>query len=95
MKNDWTARPAIALSVSEMLGWYPTLPEADIMRFVDVMNHCLVGRPTNLERLCNHEGISQSMLAQLSGASLRSIQMNEQRQNDISKAQFNIRNAQA
>ena len=52
-------------------------------------------RPTNLERLRTRAGLSQAMLSQLSGVHLRSIQMYEQRQNDISKAQFNILNALA
>lgn len=83
------------VSLSEMLGWYPTLHEADIMRYVDVMNQRLADRPTNLELLRSRAGLSQAMLAQLSGVSLRSIQMYEQRQNDIGKAQFNILNALA
>ena len=83
------------VSLSEMRSWYPTLHEADIMRFVDAMNQRLATRPTNLELLRNRAGLSQSMLSQLSGVSLRSIQMYEQRQNDISRAQFNILNALA
>ena len=83
------------VSLTEMLGWYPTLHEADIMRFVDAMNQRLAMRPTNLERLRTRAGLSQAMLSQLSGVHLRSIQMYEQRQNDISKAQFNILNALA
>ncbi len=34
-----------------MLGWYPTLHEADIMRYVDGMKQRLADRPTNIERL--------------------------------------------
>ena len=78
-----------------MRSWYPTLHEADIMRFVDAMNQRLATRPTNLEILRNRAKLSQAMLSQLSGVSLRSIQMYEQRQNDISRAQFNILNALA
>lgn len=83
------------VSLSEMRSWYPTLHEADIMRFVDAMNQRLATRPTNLEILRNRAKLSQAMLSQLSGVSLRSIQMYEQRQNDISRAQFNILNALA
>lgn len=86
---------AAVVSLSEMLDWYPTLHEADIMRYVDAMNQRLAARPTNLERLRSRAGLSQSALAQLSGVSLRSIQMYEQRRNDISKAQFNILHALA
>lgn len=81
------------VSLSEMLYWYPTLHEADIMRYVDTMNQRLAMRKTNLELLRNRAGLSQDMLSQLSGVSLRSIQMYEQRRNDISKAQYNILNA--
>lgn len=81
--------------LSEMLCWYPTLHEADIMRYVDTMNQRLSARRTNLELLRTRAGLSQAMLSQISGVSLRSIQMYEQRQNDISKAQYNILNALA
>ena len=86
---------AAVVSLTEMLAWYPTLHEADIMRYVDAMNQRLAMRPTNLERLRTRAGLSQAVLSQLSGVSLRSIQMYEQRQNDISKAQYNILNALA
>ena len=42
---------------------------------------------TNLKRIRATKGYSQKQLAELSGVSLRSIQMYEQRQKDINKAQ--------
>ncbi len=42
---------------------------------------------TKLKRTRNAIGYSQKQLAELSGVSLRSIQMYEQRQKDINKAQ--------
>lgn len=78
---------------SEMRAWYPTLHEADRMRFVEEMDHRLMQRPTNLEILRKRAGLSQADLANQSGVSLRSIQMYEQRRNDIAKAQFNSLNA--
>ena len=42
---------------------------------------------TNLKRIRTAKGYSQKQLAELSGVSLRSIQMYEQRQKDINKAQ--------
>lgn len=42
---------------------------------------------TNLKRIRTNEGYSQKQLAELSGVRLRSIQMYEQRQKDINKAQ--------
>lgn len=80
---------------SEMLCWYPTLHEADLMRFVDETEQRLKARKTNLEILRRNAGLSQSQLSELSGVSLRSIQTYEQRKNDLSKAQFNILNALA
>ena len=42
---------------------------------------------TNLKRIRMSKGYSQKRLAEQSGVSLRSIQMYEQRQKDINKAQ--------
>ena len=42
---------------------------------------------TNLKRIRTSYGCSQSKLAEMSGVSLRSIQMYEQRNKDINKAQ--------
>ncbi len=91
-----TFREIIAVvQPSEMLSWYPTLHEADRMRFVEELDRRLMQRPTNLEVLRRKANLSQTDLANLSGVSLRSIQMYEQRRNDIAKAQFNILNALA
>ena len=80
---------------SEMLDWYPTLHEADLMRFVEAMDERLKARKTNLEILRKNAGLSQTQLSDLSGVNVRSIQAYEQRQIDISKAQFNILDALA
>lgn len=80
---------------SEVLAWYPTLHEADLMCFVEVMDGRLRGRTTNLEILRRNAGLSQAQLSDLSGVNIRNIQAYEQRQSDISKAQFNILNALA
>ena len=85
----------VTVPLSEMVAWYPTLHEADLTRFMDAVNERLGKRPTNLEILRKRANLSQSMLATLSGVSLRSIQTYEQRQNDISKAQFAILNSLA
>lgn len=78
------------ISLLEMLSWYNTLHEADISRFVDTLDNRLHIKETNLEYFRKRAGLSQSGLSQLSGVPTRSIQLYEQRQNDISKAQFNI-----
>ena len=80
---------------SEMLRWYPIYHEMDILHVVNAIEERIKKTPTNLERLRKKAGYSQAQLAELSTVSLRTIQMYEQRNNDISKAQFNILNALA
>ncbi len=80
---------------SEMLRWYPIYHEMDILHVVDAIEERIKKTLTNLERLRKQAGYSQAQLAKLSTVSLRSIQMYEQRNNDIFKAQFNILNALA
>ena len=81
--------------LSEMRTWYSTLHGADRMCFVEELDRRMMQRPTNLEVLRKRSGLSQTDLAKLSGVSLRSIQMYEQRRSNIQKAQFNILNALA
>ena len=78
------------MSYSEIISRYPTLHEADISKFADVMDRKrrLMAMETNLKRIRTAYGCSQSELARASGVSLRSIQMYEQRGKDINKAQF-------
>ena len=80
---------------SDLLLWYPIHHEMDVSQVVDRLNSLIKNTPTNLEKKRRQAGYSQSQLAELSTVSLRSIQMYEQRNNDISKAQFNILNALA
>ncbi len=74
---------------------YYTLHEADITKFVDVVDERIkaVYTETNLKRLRTVYGCSQSELAKLSGVSLRSIQMYEQRNKDINNASASTLNA--
>lgn len=67
---------------------YSTLHEADITKFVDIVdvrirNHF---KETNLKRIRSFYGCSQAELAKRFGVSLRSLQMYEQRNKDINKA---------
>lgn len=78
------------ISLSEMLTWYNTLHEADLSRFVEMLDSRLYVKQTNLEYFRKRAGLSQDGLSQLSGVPKHSIQLYEQRQHDISKAQFNI-----
>ena len=77
------------MSYEEILGLYSTLHEADISKFVDVMDsrRDLLDQETKLKRIRTAYGCSQSELARRSGVSLRSIQMYEQRNKDINKGQ--------
>lgn len=73
----------------DLMHMYRTLHEADISKFIDVMERkrSSIFAETNLKRIRSAYGCSQSELAQKSGVSLRSIQMYEQRNKDINKAQ--------
>lgn len=67
---------------------YYTLHEADISKFVDIVDARMKERfpETNLKRIRNAYGCTQAELAQRANVSLRSIQMYEQRNKDINKA---------
>ena len=80
---------------SELLQWYPIYHEKDILLLVEAIQARIKTTPTHLERLRKQAGYSQAQLADLSTVSLRSIQMYEQRNHDISKAQFITLNALA
>lgn len=75
----------------EIVRLYPTLHEADIMKFTEVMELKIEqhrrNQETSLARMRRLRGYSQKILAEKSGVSLRMIQLYEQRQNDIQKAQ--------
>ena len=77
------------LSFEDLQMMYPTLHEADITKFVDIADKKAKEffPDTNLKRIRNTYGCSQSELSKRSGVSLRSIQMYEQRNKDINKAQ--------
>ena len=69
---------------------YGVLHEADPSKAVSVFDELLSEQAeTNLARYRKSRGLSQSQLANASGLSLRSIQLYEQRQNDINNAQYN------
>lgn len=77
-----------AVSYEELEKLYYTLHEADITKFVDVLSEKMKGSfpETNLKRIRKKYGLTQGELAKRSGASLRSIQMYEQRKKNINKA---------
>ena len=74
--------------MGEVLRLYATLHEADVTKFFDVANtYFKKSEITNLKKIRQARGLSQSKLANLAEVELRSIQMYEQRRNDINKAQ--------
>lgn len=79
-----------AIPAEEMLGMYDTLHEADISKFVYVVDGRLESYydQTALTRMRNICGISQIELSRRSGVNVRVIQSYEQRLRDINKAQF-------
>ena len=76
------------LPIEEVLRLYPTLHEADITKFFDVANtYFKKSEITNLKKIRQARGLSQNELSKLADVELRSIQMYEQRRNNINKAQ--------
>lgn len=77
------------ISLTEILEMYHVYHEMDIDHFVEEMNrkYQAVEQETRLKTIRENRGISQTELARLSGVNLRSIQMYEQKANDIDKAQ--------
>ena len=77
-----------ALSFDELQNMYYTLHEADISKFVDIVDERIreYFKDTNLKRIRTAYGCTQAALAKQANVSLRSIQMYEQRQKDINKA---------
>lgn len=77
------------IPLSEIVSMYHVYHEMDIGHFIEDMNkkYQEIQRETRLKTIRENRGISQSELARLSGVKLRSIQMYEQKVNDIDKAQ--------
>lgn len=78
------------ISFDAVLNLYGVLHEADLSKVVEVFD-CFFEEQSmaNLAQIRLAINLSQSELAHISGISLRSIQMYEQRNNDINKAQLN------
>jgi len=79
------------LTMEHLLNLYPTLHEADITKFVDITNRFIAqnaaGNITNLQKIRKASNRTQKLLADEAGVSLRMIQLYEQRNKDINKAQ--------
>ena len=77
------------VSLKEIISMYSVYHEMDIEHFVEDMTkkYNAIEQETRLKTIRENRGISQTELAKLSGVKLRSIQMYEQKVNDIDKAQ--------
>lgn len=77
-----------ALAYEDLEKMYYTLHEADISKFVDIVDSQMKKYypETNLKRIRTTYGFTQAGLAERSGVNLRSIQMYEQRKKNINKA---------
>ena len=80
------------MTIENILMMYDSLHEADITKFFDILDEInLQNRNmTNLKKIRLYSGLSQRELAVKSEVSIRNIQMYEQRNNDINKAQTDI-----
>ena len=78
------------ISFSSLMDVYGVLHEADPSKAVEVFGRLMTQtRESNLAILRKRKGLSQSQLARLSGVSIRSIQLFEQRRSNINNAQYN------
>lgn len=73
---------------SQLLKMYNTMHEAPHMKVIDEIDKILNRQESILKHIRQSKNISQSELSILSGVSLRSIQMYEQKKKNISKASF-------
>lgn len=87
----YTCRPFIkvnkAVPIRNVLDMYDVYHEMDIMHFVEAVNEYwnICYEETNLKRIRKLAGLSQRELAELSGVSIRQLQLFEQRQRDINR----------
>lgn len=81
------------LTLSTVFSMY-VLREADESKFVEAANEIIArnreNRKTKLFEIRKARGFTQQQLSKASGVSLRMIQLYEQKQNDISKAQATV-----
>ena len=78
--------------LEDIIRMYPVYHEMDIRHFIEDMEarYKAAEGESNLKRIRESRGLSQTELAEQSGVNLRNIQMYEQRGNNIDKAQAQI-----
>lgn len=81
-----------AFPIEKVLALYDTLHEADITKFFTIADEYInsLKKETNLKIIRTAAGLSQKQLSEKAEVLIRNIQMYEQRQNDINKAQADI-----
>lgn len=81
------------LPLSRIMSMY-ILHEADVSKFVDIADEIVEltkkEKQSPLQKIRKARGFTQQELSKASGVSLRMIQLYEQKQNDISKAQVSV-----
>lgn len=81
------------IKLSTVLDMY-ILHEADVSKFVEsadaIINRNKENEVSRLQKIRKARSFTQKELSEASGVSLRMIQLYEQRQNDIGKAQVNV-----
>ncbi len=84
---------ADGLTLSTVFGMY-ILHEADNSKFVEsadaIISRNKNARKSKLQTIRKARGFTQQQLADASGVALRMVQLYEQKQNDLSKAQVNV-----
>ena len=77
------------IPLPKIIEMYSVYHEMDISAFIDTMElfYKQNTSDTKLKRIRESRGLTQAELSEVSGVKLRSIQMYEQRMNDIDKAQ--------
>lgn len=80
------------IPLTKIIAMYSVYHEMDITNFIDTMEEFYKDAEgdSNLKRIRESRGLSQTELAQQSGINVRNIQMYEQRGNNIDKAQAHI-----
>ena len=78
----------LVINFQMLMDLYGVLHEADVTKAESIFDD-IVRSESFLARMRKSRGMSQSQLAKASGVSLRSIQLYEQKKNDINKAQYN------
>ena len=78
--------------LDDIIRMYPVYHDMDVRHFIDDMEvrYKAAEGESNLKRIRESRGLSQTELAEQSGVNLRNIQMYEQRGNNIDKAQAQI-----